>query len=452
LIRALQDPGNRENPSLVAFGGSSISSDAAYRAAESCKPGTTNTLDCAFRRICQLGWILQTGLDMKAILICPSAELRSTFEKTADCFSILHIVKSLDSYPDAAVFRQLVKVWAPDVIFISMEDAEAAGRISKQLDAEFAAMQRVALSTVEDPAIFRFALQLRMAELLVPPFGQDHLTETLKRLAEHLAIHPSSTGTLGKVYAFVPAKGGVGASTIAANAARAFAQAPAANVLLADFDISSGMIGFGFNAEHDYSINDAAKRNKELDEETWQRLVKKVGSIDLLLSGAPMMDDGITARQIPPVLDFARRTYSVIGADLSDTLDERALAVMREANEIFLVTTPDLGALRMARLKILALRRHDWEDKTKLLLNRVSKRMDLNVDEVEATVGLPVYATFPCDYADVTRATRKAEASRKLAPSVRQFVEKLGDTKLPKKRRSRFIERFAVVPARYGFS
>ena len=389
---------------------------------------------------------------MKAILICPDAELRNAFEKSADVYSMLRIVKSLDSYPDSTWFRQLVKIWAPDVIFISMEDAEAAGRISKQLDGEFASIQRVALGKTEDAAIFRFVLQLRMAELLVPPFKQEDLAETLKRLEEHLAVHPASTGTLGKVYAFVPAKGGVGASTIAANAARAFAEAPSANVLLADFDISSGMVGFGFNAEHDYSINDAAKRNKELDEEAWQRLVKKVGGVDLLLSGAPIMDEGITPQQIAPVLDFARRTYSVIGADLSDTFDERSLAVMREANEIFLVTTPDLSALRMARLKILALRRHDWEDKTKLLLNRVSKRMELKVEEVESTVGLPVYATFPCDYADVTRSTRRAEASPKLAPSIKQFVEKLGDTKITKKKRSRFVERFALVPARYGFN
>jgi pilus assembly protein CpaE len=389
---------------------------------------------------------------MKAIVICPNAELRSAFEKAVSCYSILHITKSLDSYPDDALFRHLVKVWAPDIVFMSMEDAEGAGHISKQIDAEFPAMQRVALSTVEDPSIFRFALQLRMAELLVPPFKEEQMREALIRLAEHLAIHPSNTGTHGRVYAFVPAKGGVGASTIAANAARAFAEAPSSNVLLADFDISSGMIGFGFNTEHGYSINDAAKRNKELDEETWQRLVKKVGHVDLLLSGAPMMDEGIAPQQIGPVLDFARRAYSVIGADLPDTFDERSLAVMREANEIFLVTTPDLGALRMARLKILALRRHEWEDKTRLLLNRVSKRMELNLEEVEATVGLPVFATFPCDYADVTRATRKAEASPKLAPSIREFVEKLGNPKPEKKKRSRFIERFAVVPARYGFN
>jgi pilus assembly protein CpaE len=222
-------------------------------------------------------------------------------------------------------------------------------------------------------------------------------------------------------------------------------------VLLADFDVASGVAGFMFNAEHNFSVNDAAVRNKELDDATWQRLVKRVGNVDLLLSGSPRFDEAISPEQIAPVLDFARRTYSVVGADVSDTFDERTLAVLREANRIFLVTTPDLASLRLARLKATFLRKMEWEDKTKLLLNRSTKRMELPISEIEATVGLPVFATFPCNYADVTRSVRQAASSPKLAASIKQFVEKVGEKKPPEEKRIRFIERFAVVPGRYGF-
>jgi pilus assembly protein CpaE len=229
------------------------------------------------------------------------------------------------------------------------------------------------------------------------------------------------------------------------------AQVAGSHVLLADFDISSGMAGFMFNAEHDYSINDAAVRNKELDDETWQRLVKKVGNVDLLLSDAPRVDGRITPEQIAPILDFARKSYSVIGADVSDTFDDRSMAVLREANRIFLVTTPELASLRMAKLKAMSLRKLEWEDKTQLLLNRATKRMEVPIEEIEALVGLPVFATFPCDYADVTRSIRLAESSPKLAASIRLFVEKLDEKKTPPDKRPRFIERFSVVPGRYGF-
>jgi pilus assembly protein CpaE len=389
---------------------------------------------------------------MRAILICPNAELRTTFENMVSHYPAVRVAKSLDQYPDVDQLRRLLRMWSPNVIFLSLEDSNAAVQVTQALDADFAGIQRIALSMVEEPAVLRLALELRMAGLLVPPLHERHFEQVLKRLGDHLQLNPATGPNPGQVYAFMPAKGGVGTSTIASNAVRAFAEVAGSHVLLADFDVSSGVAGFMFNAEHEYSVNDAALRNKELDEETWQRLVKKVGNVDLLLSGAPRFDDGISAVQIPPIVDYARRAYSVVAADVCDTFDERTLAVLRESNRIFLVTTPDLPSLRLAKLKTNFLRSLEWEDKTKLLLNRAAKKMELSNDEIEATVGLPVFASFPCEYADVTRSIRRAESSPKLAASIKQFLEKLEERQAaPKEKRTRFIERFAVVPGRYGF-
>jgi len=388
---------------------------------------------------------------MKAIVICPDPELRSAFERAAAGHPALRILKSLNFYPSADQIGHLVRMWDPNLVFISMENAESAARLNQAFDSSFGSIQRIALSTHEDPSALRLALQLRMMELLAPPFEQGSVREVLTRVLDYLDQHPQKKTNAGQIYAFMPAKGGVGASTIAANAIRAFAEVPESRALLADFDVSSGVAGFMFNADHDYSVNDAAVRNKELDDVTWQRLVKKSGNLDLLLSGAPRFDEGIAPDQIPPILDFARRSYSVIGADLSDTLDERTLVVLREANRIFLVTTPDLPSLRLARLKAIFLRNMEWEDKTRLLVNRTTKRMELSLEEIETTVGLQVFASFPCNYHDVAQSIRKGESSPKLAASIRQFVEKVSEKKAPEQKRVRFIERFAVVPGRYGF-
>jgi pilus assembly protein CpaE len=387
---------------------------------------------------------------MRALLICPDSELRSTFEQAAQAHAI-RLTKSLDHYPEVEDLRRLVRVWAPDFVFVSIEDVAAAESITQQLAAEFASLQRVALSKTEDASAFRFALENRMAELLVLPFDPDRFVQMLSRLKNHLNLHPSATGDMGEVYAFVPAKGGVGASTIAANATWALSRQPGANVLLADLDAYSGVTGFMFGAEHDFSIHDAANFSAEMDDDSWRSLIKRVGNVDLLLSGAPLLDAGISSNQITRILTFARRTYSAVSLDLSDTFDERSVAAMREATKILLVTTPDLASLRLARMKALALTRLELEDKTKLLVNRVSRRMELTLDEIEASVGIPVFSTFPCDYADVTKSARAAEHSVKLAPSVQEFVGKLSDGKFAPPKRARFIERFAFVPVRYGF-
>ena len=125
--------------------------------------------------------------------------------------------------------------------------------------------------------------------------------------------------------------------------------------------------------------------------------------------------------------------------------------MLREANRIFLVTTPELTSLRMARLKALLLQKLELNDRVSLVLNRASKRMDLTVQEIEKTVGLPVFVSFPSDYANVTRAIEDGQPAAKLAGAAQEFTGKLRSSSRSQPEKKRFIENFAVLPVRYGF-
>jgi pilus assembly protein CpaE len=389
---------------------------------------------------------------MRGILISPNETQRAQFEAAVNsCRPKLALSKILDAYPTEDALSKIIRAWAPEIIFLSMEDPEIAETLSKRITLEFPGMQQIAIHTSQKPAIFRRALHLKMRELLIPPFTTTELLDLLERVSEELDATPVQIGSTDRLFAFLPAKSGVGTSTIAANLSWALSKFPDSKILLADFDMYSGVSGFLFNVEHEYSVTDAANRSKELDEEAWQRLVKSVGNIDLLLSGAPRVPEPIPHKQINNLLDFARRNYSVINADLPDTLDEMTLTVLREANRIFLTTTPELASLRLAKLKIMMLRKLDLEDRVTLLVNRVSKRAELSMQEIEEAVGVPVYASFGCEYADVNKAAREAKPSPKLAPAFMKFAEKLLDQKAAEPKRSRFVERFAVVPLRYSF-
>jgi pilus assembly protein CpaE len=388
---------------------------------------------------------------MRAFLICPDEKLRTQFEAALSSYPNLTLSKILTEYPPAETLARLVRAWVPEVIFLSVEDVGKAEAVNRQLDADFPAVQRVAIHSSQEPAVFRFALRLRMQELLVPPFDAAHLAQTLELVAQEIEANPAIVSSTDRFYAFVPAKAGVGASTVAANATWAFSEAPGSNILLADFDVCSGMTGFMFNVEHEFSIGDAALKSRSLDDDSWQRLVRKVGNIDLLLSDAPRLGEAIQARQVSDMINFARRNYTVVNADLPDTFDEASLTVLREASRIFLVVTPELIPLRMARLKALTFRKLDLEDKVFLILNRVTKHMELTAAEIEKTVGLPVFASFPCAYSDVIKGVRAGQPAAKLIPSARQFAETLLNKQIRPEKRPRFIERFAVVPLRYGF-
>jgi pilus assembly protein CpaE len=388
---------------------------------------------------------------MRAILICPNQQLRTQFEEAVASHPALRISRTLDSYPTKEDLRRVVRAWAPEVVFLDIEDEGLAEYVACQLEEEFPAVQRIALHSLQDASVFRRVLRMHMSQLLAAPFGSAEVGQVLDQLEQDLEIRPATINSTDRFYAFMPAKAGVGASTIAANATWAFSQPAGASVLLADFDLASGITSFTFDADHDHTLMDAAAWSKELDENNWRRLVKNIGNIDLLLSGAPRVGEGISPSQITHLIEYARRNYSVISADLPDTFDETTLTVLREANRIFLVTTPELPALRLARLKFLLLQKLELDNKVALLVNRVTTRMELSIEEIEKTVGIKVFMSFPCDYAGVTKAVRAGRPAPKLASSARKFAELVQNNQVRAEKGPRFIERFGIVPLRYGF-
>ncbi len=388
---------------------------------------------------------------MRAILICPNQNLKEEFAQAIAPHWKLNVSRTLDAYPSTEELRRVVRAWAPEIVFLDIESAAMAEMISRALEAEFPAIQRVALHPSQDVSVLRQVLNLHMTQLLAAPFESGEVAQVLDRLERDLEVRPATIDSTDRFFAYVPAKAGVGTSTIAANTTWAFSQMDHVHTLLADFDMASGITEFLFDTTHDRNLADTAAHGKQLDDDAWRSLIKRVGNIDLLLSGAPRVGEGIPQSQIAHLIEFTRRNYNVVNADLPDTFDETTLAVLRDANKILLVTTPELPALRLAHLKVQLLKKLELFDKVSLVVNRVSGHAELSFAEIEKTVGLPVYASFPSDYADVTAAIRAGRPSPKLAAGAQKFAAQLLDRQArPKKQRS-FIERFGIVPLRYGY-
>ena len=288
---------------------------------------------------------------MRAILICPNENLRKEFEQAIAPHWMLNVSRTLDTYPSADDLRRVVRAWAPEIVFLNIESTAMAEIISRSLEAEFPAIQRVAIHPSQDVSVLRQVLHLHMTQFLASPFENGEVAQVLDQLERDLEVRPATIDSTDRFFAYVPAKAGVGASTIAANTTWAFSQMENTHTLLADFDMASGITEFLFDAKHDRNLADTAAHGKQLDDDAWRSLVKRVGNIDLMLSGAPRVGEGIPRAQIAHLIEFTRRNYNVVNADLPDTFDETTLAVLRDANKILLVTTPELPALRLAHLK-----------------------------------------------------------------------------------------------------
>jgi pilus assembly protein CpaE len=311
--------------------------------------------------------------------------------------------------------------------------------------AEFPDMRRIAIHGSQIPEVFRRVLHMGMRELINPPFKPAMLNPVMDRVIGDLEKNPPSLKASCRVAAFMPCKAGSGASTLAAHAAWSVGSNPEARVLLADFDRYSGITGFQFNAQSDYTIGDALSGSLQLDEESWSRLVRSVGNtVDLLLSRPGEVGDVNSARYVGPLMDFAQRNYTTILADLPDTFDPHSLAVLHQADQIFLVATPELASLRLAKLKADTLRKLDLEGRTHLLLNRDANHLGISRQDIEDAVGMEVFFSFPCDYAGVTTSLRKASPAPSLSRCMEEFLTKAGAPKKKAATRPKFLERFVM--------
>ncbi|MCX6625406.1 MAG: pilus assembly protein CpaE, partial [Acidobacteria bacterium] len=81
-----------------------------------------------------------------------------------------------------------------------------------------------------------------------------------------------SSPEMGKVIVFSSAKPGSGASTMAAQTAFALKKISNRRVLLADFDLLGGTIGFYLKLNHGYSLADALQYADRMDPALWSSL------------------------------------------------------------------------------------------------------------------------------------------------------------------------------------
>jgi pilus assembly protein CpaE len=261
---------------------------------------------------------------------------------------------------------------------------------------------------------------------------------------------------LADLYAFVPAKPGCGATTVATNAMAMAARNAGQPILLLDFDVRVGMSTFLLKAEAAHSVVDALLRAGELDEELWNSLVSQTGNLHLLGSGPVDYSQRIESARFAELVDFAVSRYPVVGVDLPGSMDDYECEVMSRAKRIFLVCTPDIGALHVARRKSVWLHDHRLADKVAVVVNRTERRASLSIADIERIVEMPVRYMLPASANEIARAVSKGttiEGSSPLAKQIARIASDIAPLRSvpasPGPMR-RFVEYFSIRALREG--
>ena len=236
---------------------------------------------------------------------------------------------------------------------------------------------------------------------IVKPFHPLELIARIKALLSRSGGGtPAKAGTeqptMGQLYCFYGAKGGVGTTTIALNSAIAMASRFKRKTALVDANLQFGdmRVFLDQGLETPSIVN--AITEPDLDAELLKRLVTHHhAGIDLLLAPPnPEQADIVVERQrtdpgsLSRILSLMRRAYDYTFVDMAKTIDDFNLQLFDEADVIFVIMTADLSCLKNVRLVLETMDSLGYErSKIQLVLNRSNAYTGINVDNAESALG-----------------------------------------------------------------
>lgn len=298
-------------------------------------------------------------------------------------------------------------------------------------------------------------LQLMQAGVreVLPEFTHREIRQAATRAASTLA---TSGDVLADLFAFMPAKPGCGGTTLATYSTAIAAHLTSEPTLLLDFDIRLGVTSFLLKAEGSHTIVDALVQSERLDSDLWSSLVSQIRNLHLLGSGPMDFSRHVSSERFMELLDFALRRYALISVDLPGTMEDQESETLLRAKRIYLVCTPDVGALHVARRKASWLKDLRLTDKVAMVLNCTDRRSTLSVDDIGRIVQLPVRHMIPANAGEISRAVQKGamlDPSSGLGKHIARIAEEMtADRRQTKKPNAvrRFVEYFSISAARGG--
>lgn len=274
-------------------------------------------------------------------------------------------------------------------------------------------------------------------EVALKPLPADSLVYRLQALLIRTGRQvPTEVGSGADAYAnaqivgeghvvsvFAP-KGGVGKTTVAVNMAVALRQQTRAEVLLFDADVGVGNVSAVLDVPYRLGLADLAdSAPEEWTDAAFEQAVSlhAESGVRVLTWGVdPAQSERVGVDLLLAALRWGRNHHSYVIVDNHPGYDDRTMAMLAVANEIFLVVTPEVGALRNSSQFLELARELGLGNVIRVIVNRANH--GIRIKDMETTLGLPVAATV------VSNGPKAVIASNEGRPVVTKFPrEKIAD-------------------------
>ncbi len=260
-----------------------------------------------------------------------------------------------------------------------------------------------------DIDLYRQLLGMGLSEYFTSNITAQQMAETIEGM-----FTEADATQLGRVIAFVGARGGVGSSTMAANTAYVLSKQQDDNVILIDMDLAFGTAALSFNLQQKQSLVDALAQPGRLDDVLMARFMLKYDDhLSVVPSPANLGGNySIDLEPLEVLMKLVRQMSPYVVLDLPHQWTPWVSEVMADVNELVITAYPDLISLRETKNLYDAIA-HPRGDSapTRLVLNRVglAKKVELTAKDFEGALSAAPDAIIPFDPANFGTALNNGQ-------------------------------------------
>lgn len=322
-----------------------------------------------------------------------------TFKELRDTLAADERTRLLAGGDDAEQLHAEIVRLRPNAAIITLPDAqtEAALRYVERLSVECPQTAIICASRDASPDLILRSLRAGAREFLRLPLRPDEFRTVVERTTEFCAGQVEAPKKRGRAIAVFSSKGGCGTSFIATN----IAAATNAPTVLVDLNLQAGDLALYLGVEPKFSIADLVEKRAGADDSMLKSLVAPHTSHLALLAAPREADlaDDIEAEHVFDVIELLRQHYDYVIVDPQHTFDAITLAALDQVDEIVLVLTLDIPAIRSAQRTLAIFDRLGYpRHKVRIVVNRWSKQIELDVRQVERYLGEKVTGYVQSDY------------------------------------------------------
>jgi pilus assembly protein CpaE len=316
----------------------------------------------------------------------------------------------------------------PDIVLMDINMPGVDGIAASERISQAVPFCQIIMMSVQGEADYlRRSMLAGAREFLIKPFSSDELISSVRRVHQLGTTRRQAMPTMtkgpvggatsaeppkaqGKIVSVFSAKGGVGCSTIAVNIAIALQQSAAGKVAVVDTSLQFGDVGVLLNLYASRTIADLSPHSDELDNELIEDvfIAHSSGVKALLAPPRPEEADTVPAILLTNILGRLRKIFDIIIVDTSSVLDDVVLSVLDVSDKIIVVTTPEIPAIKNAKLFFEVTEALEYDrDRVLFVLNKADKRVNIRAEDIENNIKYRIAGQLPLDERSVTNAVNQ---------------------------------------------